>query len=184
MIVRPRCWRYDSPHPQPIPIPTGGTPRPPRCRISPRPFRGGLELVPDPIGHLGGTPTVVVAAAIVIIVVVDGTPTSTSSSRVGRPITRGPVDVDVAVGAAATELFDFRSVPSPRGRWRGHRREWSLLSPPPSWRQGPTTTTTKTVASLSRRRRRRRGDDGNKGTTPSTTVTSANTSTVAASAQP
>jgi hypothetical protein len=30
MIVQPRRWRSDSPHPRPIPIPTGGTPRPPR----------------------------------------------------------------------------------------------------------------------------------------------------------
>jgi hypothetical protein len=49
------------------------------------PFEGGLELVPDPIEHLGGAPTIVVAAAIVIIVVVNGTPTSTSSSSVVDP---------------------------------------------------------------------------------------------------
>jgi hypothetical protein len=51
----------------------------------------------------------------------------TSSSRFGQPITHGPVDVDVAVGAAAAELFDFRSVPPPRGQRRGERQEWSLL---------------------------------------------------------
>jgi hypothetical protein len=48
MIVRPRCRRSDSPHPQPIPIPTRGTPRPPRSRISPRPFRGGPRTRPRP----------------------------------------------------------------------------------------------------------------------------------------
>jgi hypothetical protein len=30
MILQPRCWRSDSPHPWPILIPTGGTPRSPR----------------------------------------------------------------------------------------------------------------------------------------------------------
>jgi hypothetical protein len=30
MIVQPRCCRSDSPHPRPIPIPMGGTPRSPR----------------------------------------------------------------------------------------------------------------------------------------------------------
>ncbi len=33
------------------------------------------------------------------------------SLRVSRPITRGPVNVDIAAGAAAADFFDFRSVP-------------------------------------------------------------------------
>jgi hypothetical protein len=43
MIVQPRCRRSDSPHPRPIPIPMGGTPRPPRGQIPPSPFRGGTR---------------------------------------------------------------------------------------------------------------------------------------------
>jgi hypothetical protein len=33
MIIRPRHWCSGSPHPRPILIPSGGTPRPPRIRI-------------------------------------------------------------------------------------------------------------------------------------------------------
>ena len=44
---------------------------------------------------------------------------------------RSPVNVDIAVRAAAAELFNFWSVPSPQGRWWGHRREWLLLPPAP-----------------------------------------------------
>ena len=132
------------------------------------PFEGGLELVPDLVGHLRGAPSRCrrVVAAVVIIVVVDETPVSTSSLRVGRPMTRGPVDVDVAAGAAAAELFYFRSVPPPRGWRRGHRQEWSLLLPLPRLggksRQRlrrrrshhlEETTTTKVVASF-------QGDEG------------------------
>jgi hypothetical protein len=84
MIVRPRHWRSDSPYPWPILVPMGGTPRPPRGRIPPCPFQGGLKLFPDPVRHLSSTPTIVlVAVIIIIIVVVDGNPASTSSSRVG-----------------------------------------------------------------------------------------------------
>ncbi len=46
-------------------------------------FEGGLELVPDPIGHLCGAPTIIVIAAIVIIIVVNGTLASTLSSCIG-----------------------------------------------------------------------------------------------------
>jgi hypothetical protein len=46
MIVQPRCWRSESPYPRPIPIPTGGTLRPPRGRIPPSPFRGGTRTRP------------------------------------------------------------------------------------------------------------------------------------------
>jgi hypothetical protein len=53
------------------------------------------------------------------------------SSCISRPITCGPVDVDVAVGATAAELFDFLSVPCPRGWWQGHWQEWLLLPPCP-----------------------------------------------------
>jgi hypothetical protein len=42
-----------------------------------------------------------------------------------------PVNVDIAVGAAVVELFDFQSVLPPCGRRRGHRQEWSLLPPRP-----------------------------------------------------
>jgi hypothetical protein len=97
----------------------------------------------------------------IIIVVVNVTPTLTSSSRIGRPITCGPADVDVTVGAAAAELFNFRSVP-PALPWAAAGALVGVvasLPPPLSWRQGPTTMTTKTVAPLSRRRGRRRGED-------------------------
>jgi hypothetical protein len=38
MIVQPRRQRSDSPHPWTIPIPTGGTPQPPKGQIPPQPF--------------------------------------------------------------------------------------------------------------------------------------------------
>ncbi len=46
------------------------------------------------------------AAAVVIIIIVNGTPTSTLSLHVSQSITHSPVNVDVAAGAAAEELFD------------------------------------------------------------------------------
>jgi hypothetical protein len=48
MIVQPRRRRSNSPHPQAILIPTGGTPRPPRSRIPSRPFQGGPQTRPQP----------------------------------------------------------------------------------------------------------------------------------------
>jgi hypothetical protein len=131
MIVRPHCWRSDSPPPPSRSQSQRGGPCNPLgaifCLV---PLEGGLKLVPDPIWHLGSAPTIVIAAAIVIIVVVDVTPTLTLSLRVGQPITCYPVNVDIAVRAAAVELFHFRSVPSLCGwRW-GHWREWSLLLTP------------------------------------------------------
>jgi hypothetical protein len=73
MIVRPRCWRSDSPTPSRSRSRRGGRRDPLGAEFRLVPFEGGLKLVPDPIGYLGGAPTVVVAAAIVIIVVVNGT---------------------------------------------------------------------------------------------------------------
>ncbi len=95
--------------------------------------RGASNSSPIPSGNSATPPVVVVlvAAVVIIVVVVDETPASTSSSRVSRHMTRGPVDVDVTAGAAAAELFDFRSAPPPRGRRWGHRQEWSLLPPHP-----------------------------------------------------
>jgi hypothetical protein len=43
----------------------------------------------------------------------------------------GPVDVDVAAGAAAVELFDFRSVPPPVGGGGGIGRSGRFFSPSP-----------------------------------------------------
>ncbi len=113
------------------------------------PFKGGLELIPYLVGHLSGAPAV-------IVVVFDKTPASTLPLCASRPITRGPVDVDVAVGVVVAETFSFRSVPPPHGQRWGH---WSLPLPL-SWQQGLTKMTMKMVTSLSRRRRRRQGEDG------------------------
>ncbi len=52
MIVQPRRRRSGSHHPRPIPIPTGGSPRPPRGRIPPRPFRGGPRTCPRAVGSM------------------------------------------------------------------------------------------------------------------------------------
>jgi hypothetical protein len=49
MILQPCCWRSDSRHPRLNPIPTGGTPQPPRGQIPPRPFRGGPQTRPQPL---------------------------------------------------------------------------------------------------------------------------------------
>jgi hypothetical protein len=167
MIVQPRRRRSDSPPADPDP--DGGDAATPEGSNSAKPLsRGDSNSSPTPSGISAAPPVVVVdvVAAVVIIFVVDETPVSTSSLRVGRPMTRGPVDVDVAAGAAAAELFDFRSVTPPRGWWRGHRHEWSLLLPLPRLggksRQRrrrrrshhlEETTTTKAVASF-------RGDEG------------------------
>jgi hypothetical protein len=94
-------------------------------------LRGASNSSPIPTGISAAPPVVIVVFTVIIIIVVYGTNPSTLSLRVGRPITRGPVDVDLAVGAAAAELFDILSVPPPRGRRRGHRQEWSLLPPRP-----------------------------------------------------
>ncbi len=48
MIVQLRCQRSNSPHPWPIPIPTGGTPQPPRGQIPPCPFQGRPQTRPRP----------------------------------------------------------------------------------------------------------------------------------------
>ncbi len=155
MNVQPRRWRSESPHPRPIPIPMRGdaaTPEGPNSVSSLS--RGALNSSPTPSGISAVPPVVVVVAtAVVIIVVVDKTSASTSSSRVGRPITRGTVNVDVAAGAAAAELFDFRSVPPPPWVAAGVSAGVVASSPPPpSWWQESTMMTTKTVASF-------RGDD-------------------------
>jgi hypothetical protein len=114
--------------------------------------RGASNSSPTLSGISAAPPVVVlivVIAAVIIINVVDGTIASTSSSRVGQPITRG--SVNVAARSAASEFLDFR------GGGIGRSGCFFL---PPSWRQEPTTMTTKTVASLSRRRGTRRGEDG------------------------
>jgi hypothetical protein len=48
MIVLPRRWPSDSTHPRPIPIPSRGTPQPPRGQIPPCPFQGGARTCPQP----------------------------------------------------------------------------------------------------------------------------------------
>jgi hypothetical protein len=58
MILHPCRWRSDSPHPRPNPIPKGGGRRNPGvAKFRLVPFEGGLKLVPDPVGNLGGAPS-------------------------------------------------------------------------------------------------------------------------------
>jgi hypothetical protein len=132
MIVQPCHWRSDSPPADPDPN-GGGAATPKGLNPAKSLSRGDLNLSPTSSGISAAPPVVVVnvVAAVVIIVAVNETPILTSSLHVGRPMMRGPVDVDVTAGAAAAELFNFRSVTPPHGWQRGHRQEWSLLLPLP-----------------------------------------------------
>ncbi len=122
---------FQLPPPLDNPDPNGGdaaTPEGPNSASAV--LRGASNLSPTPL-CISATPPVVIIVVTVIIILVIGTKPSTSSLHVGQPITRGPVNVDVAVGVAVVELFDFLSVPPPRGWQRGHRQEWLLLPPAP-----------------------------------------------------
>jgi hypothetical protein len=103
MIIQPRRWHSDSPPADPDP--DGGDAATPEGSNSAKSLLRGDSNSSPTLSGISAVPPVVVlnvVATVVIIVVVDKTLVSTSSLRVGRPMTCGPVNIDVAAGGSGS----------------------------------------------------------------------------------
>jgi hypothetical protein len=127
---------FRLPPPPANPDPDGGDAATPEGSNSAKSLsRRDSNLSPTLSGISAAPPVVVIVVltAVVIIAVVDETPVSTSSLRFGRPMTRGPVDVDVAAAGRRrrNSLISEVFPPPPVGGGGGIGRSGCFFSPSP-----------------------------------------------------